>query len=498
MLGRFPGRRSTSSPLATAAFLVHTIQARPASSGVGEVCTVKLVVPPRIVLLLSAAAVANVAGAVLSSRILEARREDTAVVAASWRALAATQRVMSLLIRTEAAWRDHAASGHPEAWARYTEARGEIQVAIERHLEALPYHRDCRDAWSATAALVTDALTALDWHERPPPLLGAAAGLVDLGEDALRLAMRRAEMGLERVMAMERVELSRAEVAQARSTSLANVVIVSAYAALLLLVGVAAYAVRGHLKQRERREAEQEHTLELQQRLIGIVGHDLRTPLNAIAGSAKLLARAPDLPSSRTRAAQRIVSSAGRMSRMVRDLLDFTRARGGGGLAVAPEPAHLGEISRRVIQEVRAARPGCDIRVVEEGDLAGEWDPARLEQVLSNLVGNACHYGTPGAPVLVRAMGTASSVTVEVHNEGTPIPDEVLPRIFDPFERGQHDSRDANGNVGLGLFIVRTLVDAHGGRIDVETGDGGTTFSVHLPRSTHASAGLGPSASSPS
>jgi signal transduction histidine kinase len=287
-------------------------------------------------------------------------------------------------------------------------------------------------------------------------------------------------------MAMERADLGRADLAVARNTSIANGVIVSTYAALLLLVAVAAYAVRGHLQQRERREAEQEHALELQQQLMGMVGHDLRTPLNAIAGSAELLARAPDLPSSRVRAAQRIVSSAGRMSRMVLDLMDYTRARVAGGLTVSPEPAHLGEICRRVIQEVRAARPGSDVRLVEEGDLAGEWDPARLEQVLSNLVANACHYGTPDRPVSVRATGDAGTVVLEVHNEGMPIPAEVLPNIFDPFRRGKLDRREASGNVGLGLFIVRTLVEAHGGRIAVTTGVEGTTFSVALPRSRTA------------
>jgi signal transduction histidine kinase len=456
---------------------------------------VKFVVPPRIVLLLSAAALASVVGALLSSHMLEARREDTVVVAASWRALASTQRVMSLLLRTESAWRDHATTRNGETWTRYAEAKGEIQAAIERHLEALPGHRDCREAWSSASVLVTEALAALSWRERPPPLLDDSGGLLRPDDEA-RMAVRRAELGLERVMAMERAELARAELAQARSTSLANAVIVSAYAALLLLIGVAAYAVRGHLKQRERREAEQEHTLEMQQRLIGIVGHDLRTPLNAIAGSAKLLARAPDLPSSRARAAQRIVSSAGRMSRMVLDLLDFTRTRVAGGLPVSPEPANLGEICRRVVQEVRAARPGSDIRVVEEGDLSGEWDPARLEQILSNLVANACHYGKPGRPVLVRATGKAGTVTVEVHNEGAPIPDEVLPVIFEPFKRGTPDLRDASGNVGLGLFIVRTLVDAHGGSIDVATGEAGTTFSVRLPSSRQASSGLDASTSS--
>ncbi len=446
----------------------------------------RLVVPPRIVLLLSAAAAASVAGAALSSRVIETRQTDTAGVAATWRALASTERVLSLLSRAEAACRDHSASGSDEARRRYTEARSEVEAAIERQREALPRRLSFLEAWASTSRHLEAALGSLDCRERTPASGPAHAVRLAAREDRRRAALERAEAGLEHVGTLERNEVAKEERALARSTSLATWVIVSTYSALLLLVGIAAVAVRGHLKERERREAEQRRVFELQQQLIGIVGHDLRTPLNAIAGSAELLARAPDLPSGRLRMAQRIVSSAGRMSRMVRDLLDYTRALVAGGLPVSPEPAHLGEICRRVVQEVGAARPGDDIRLTEEGDLSGEWDPARLEQVFSNLVANACHYGSEGRPVLVRASGTTRDALVDVHNEGPPIPAEVLPHIFEPFQRGTPGRPDASGNVGLGLFIVRSLVEAHGGKIAVDTGSAGTTFRVALPRSVPA------------
>ena len=291
---------------------------------------------------------------------------------------------------------------------------------------------------------------------------------------------------VEDVSALQRRDLGQADRRALERHSLGTGLVVATYAALLLLIVAAALGVRGHLREREGRESEQRHALELQQRLMGIVGHDLRTPLNAIAGSAALLARAADLPTARLRAAQRIVSSAARMSGLVRDLLDYTRLRVSGGFSIEPEPAHLGEIGRAVAQEVRSAWQGSVIELSEAGDLQGRWDPVRIEQVLSNLIGNACHHGTPGAPVLVQLSGTKAAVRAEVHNEGPPIPPEVLPLIFEPFRRGASARRDASGGVGLGLFIVRSLVEAHGGTIEVATGQAGTTFMLELPRAPPA------------
>jgi signal transduction histidine kinase len=115
----------------------------------------------------------------------------------------------------------------------------------------------------------------------------------------------------------------------------------------------------------------------------------------------------------------------------------------------------------------------CEI----EGDVTGEWDPARIEQVVSNLLTNACHHGAPRRPVQVRVTGVENAVLIAVHNEGPPIPREVLPRIFEPFFSGGREQ----GGLGLGLHIVRSVVEAHGGTIEVSSGAGGTTFTVVLP-----------------
>jgi len=116
----------------------------------------------------------------------------------------------------------------------------------------------------------------------------------------------------------------------------------------------------------------------------------------------------------------------------------------------------------------------------------GVWDRDRLEQVFSNLIGNAIHYGAPDHPVTVSCQRDSESVVVDVHNRGVPIPEELLAKLFDPFRRGTRDSRTATTEgLGLGLYISREIARAHGGDIRVvSTENEGTTFTVRLPQSS--------------
>jgi signal transduction histidine kinase len=418
-------------------------------------------VPSRIYLSFCILAAATLGGAVVSSRILEVRRSEAAAVTDGWRALAAAEHLAAVLRKAEAVCVVAVSSSGPLVETPQTPPRLEVGAAWERLLTEAATRPDRLRLWSAVFGELQRALDA--------PGCGASFGLV--------------AFAVEELSALQRRDLGQADRRAQERHSLATWVVGATNAALLLLIVAAALGVRGHLQEREGRESEQRRVLELQQQFMGIVGHDLRTPLNAIAGSAALLAHASDIPTARLRAAQRIVSSAARMSGLVRDLLDYTRLRVSGGFSIEPEPAHLGEIGRAVVQEVRSAWRGSVIHLTEAGDLQGCWDPERIEQVLSNLIGNACHHGKPGAPVLVRLYGTEAAVLAEVHNEGPPIPREVLPVIFEPFRRGASDRRDASGGVGLGLFIVRSLAKAHGGTIGVTTGEAGTTFTLLLPRS---------------
>jgi hypothetical protein len=214
---------------------------------------------------------------------------------------------------------------------------------------------------------------------------------------------------------------------------------------------------------------------------LAILGHDLRTPLSVVLTTATLVAREGD---TGAKAASRIVSSVERMRRLVSDLLDLTRTRLGSGIPIKPAPVDLDVLVREVLAEFRALHPECRLEFDPEGDLRGHWDRDRLAQVLSNLIGNALQHGEPGGPVDVTARGDADHVVVEVHNEGSPIPEALLASIFEPMVRHVRGSESGQQtSLGLGLHIVREVALAHGGTVVVTSTAGeGTTFSVRLPR----------------
>jgi PAS domain S-box-containing protein len=235
---------------------------------------------------------------------------------------------------------------------------------------------------------------------------------------------------------------------------------------------------------RRRAEEERAREAEFRERFIGMLGHDLRTPLSAIAFAAQNLLRRETLGPEDSRALARIVASAGRMERMIRDLLDFARARGGGGIPVTPEPADLCSICRYVLDEVALLHPDRAVELRCCAGAGGRWDPDRMAQVVQNLVLNALDYSPPDAPVEVAVDRAGEDVVLAVRNGGPPIPKELLPDLFDPFRRGAHAARGPGARgLGLGLYITHEIVRAHRGRVTVESDDvRGTTFLVELPR----------------
>ncbi|QRN98274.1 PAS domain S-box protein [Archangium violaceum] len=216
------------------------------------------------------------------------------------------------------------------------------------------------------------------------------------------------------------------------------------------------------------------------EQLLGVVGHDLRSPLYAIQLSVGALQRAGGLNETQERQVTYVSAAAKRMERMIHELLDFTRARLAGGIPVRPTPLSLDKLLERVVEEFQASHPTRLISPKVEGDVRGNWDETRLGQLLDNLVGNALQHSPEDTPVEVKLAGAPDGIHLSVRNEGPPVPLEERSSLFEPFKRGKRASGDG---LGLGLYIARQIVVAHGGRISVESGVGmGTRFLVWLPR----------------
>ena len=223
-------------------------------------------------------------------------------------------------------------------------------------------------------------------------------------------------------------------------------------------------------------------TLRLNEVFAAVLGHDLRNPLSAIVASAHVLRQSKDELARTT--GQRVLSSSRRMARLIEDLLDFSRARLAGGIAVLPEPADLGELTSRVLQEHQAAAPLRTIEVTQVGSLRGEFDGERVAQVASNLVGNALQHGGKDGGIRVRLDGLdPAQVRLSVINPGE-IPPQLLGEIFEPFRGRSGTGAGRGGGLGLGLYIVQQLARAHSGDVTVATGDGSTCFTVVLPRAS--------------
>ncbi|HEX5724945.1 MAG TPA: sensor histidine kinase [Longimicrobiaceae bacterium] len=218
---------------------------------------------------------------------------------------------------------------------------------------------------------------------------------------------------------------------------------------------------------------------------LAILGHDLRTPLGAIYTSARFMLDTDELEEPHLTLTTRMAHSSMRAVQMVGDLLDFTRSRLGGGIPVVREEMSLGKAVHDVVDEVSAAHPGRRIEVDTRGEERGEWDLARISQALGNLIGNAVEHGADGSVVTVEVRGEDDDqVAIAVHNRGVAIPPERLNGIFNPMKSRESPSASGpTGSLGLGLFIAERIVNAHDGRIEVESSEGsGTTFTVFLPR----------------
>ena len=218
---------------------------------------------------------------------------------------------------------------------------------------------------------------------------------------------------------------------------------------------------------------------EFEQRLLGIVSHDLRNPLASVRLGLETMRRR-GITEEHLRTIERMERSTDRMQAIISSLLDVTRIRHGHGLPLTPEVVALDAVVTRVLEGM----PEDQVRRVRretEGRPTGVWDPERLAQAIGNLVGNALQHGDAERPVTVRVRGGEGRAELSVHNHGSPIPPELLPGLFEPFQRGLRPGA-LDGSIGLGLYIVRQVAVGHGGEVRVlSTAEEGTTFVVELP-----------------
>ena len=214
---------------------------------------------------------------------------------------------------------------------------------------------------------------------------------------------------------------------------------------------------------------------ELREQFIAVLGHDLRNPLASIQAGAHLVKRGKLDLDEMLRLTH---GSIARMSALIDNVLDFARGRLGDGIDLTQSDVALEPVLRQVVDELRTASPDREIlaRIALDGNV--RCDPGRIGQLLSNLLGNALTHGA-GAPVEVAAVITDGTFELTVSNSGAPIPAAALPKLFEPFFRGE--GRGNEQGLGLGLYICAEIARAHGGTLVATSTPERTTFLFRMP-----------------
>jgi PAS domain S-box-containing protein len=244
--------------------------------------------------------------------------------------------------------------------------------------------------------------------------------------------------------------------------------------------------------EREARAAAEE-AVRAREEFLSIVSHELRTPLTAMDLQVQMLRRqarrADILPAEQVReAAERIARQEKRFLKLIDDLLDVTRLDR-GRMELSPEPVDLSALVHETVDrlQVEAREAEAVIEVQAQTPVQSVLDRLRIEQVMTNLISNAIKYG--GSPITVSVEASGDVARIRVADRGEGIAPEDQPRIFDRYVRIENAS--GAGGVGLGLYIARQMVNAHGGTIGVESTPGqGSTFTVELPLAEETPASL--------
>lgn len=255
-------------------------------------------------------------------------------------------------------------------------------------------------------------------------------------------------------------------------------------AATFLALG-AVTAERAELLRRERdARREAERAVNARDDFLAVAAHELATPLTPLQLELETLHRALDgagLAPNVQRRLDRASRQTKRLARLTERLLDVSRLAH-GHLTLDPTDFDFSEMVGEVVEEYRAeaTRAGSELSLAAPTALVGRWDRVRTAQAVANLLSNAVKYGG-GQPIALEVRGTPGDVVLTVTDRGNGIDPAELPRIFDRFERASPERR--RGGLGLGLYVAREIVQAHGGKIHCESQPGkGSTFTVSLPR----------------
>jgi signal transduction histidine kinase len=411
-------------------------------------------------------------GAIISSRGLITRTQQAQALIASVRAE---------LLDAETSERDFLLTGRSEYSDAYNAAVRALPTTLADLRRVTADDAVQLQNVDALATLVDQKIAelrmTLDWYRR----LEILRALDVVRSDEAAALMGWIRQLIAEMRAREDGRLEAWTIAARRKLDLALWIDVAALGGLVML-GTILFAINRDIGRRKALEKALREQALLQGQFIAILGHDLRNPLNAVLIAARRLKQA-EVSERWARSVDYVISGARRMARLVDQLLDLARARQAGGIPVNLTPGtDLREIVQTVVDELRAANPGTEIVVNGDEPICGAWDPDRLAQVASNLVGNAVVHGTGRVEVGVRRSG--GDAVLEVRNDGPVIPPDVLPRVFEAFERPTGDSTARGDGLGLGLYIADRIVDAHQGKIAVRSNaQDGTIFAVTLPAS---------------
>ena len=253
--------------------------------------------------------------------------------------------------------------------------------------------------------------------------------------------------------------------------------------ALTNLIAVAVdryYTANDVLELREKYIMDLEAERGLRESFVSILTHDLRNPLGAAKLSAGLILDKSVNPDVCQKMARQITSSIDRVDHMIENLLDANRIRAGERLPLEIEEFDLRCMLKSTLDELSIVH-GDRIFLTEFQEVRGYWSRDGIRRAIENLISNAVKYGYPDRPITVSLKQTPQTVIIAVHNEGSPIPPEELANLFQQFRRTKSAHASGIRGWGLGLTLVRGVVEAHGGTVKVESAPG-TTFTLELPR----------------